>query len=531
MEELNRGGFAEPGPMARAPASAAASPRSQLPTQAELDQADSEPGQWLTYNKGYLGFRYSKLTQINTGNAQNLQQICAFPLGEKGSFQNGPIVYDGMLYTTSGWATIAIDGATCEKRWEYRYKPNPFDANNKGAVIAGGRVIRGMPDGHLIALDAKTGALLWQRQIMDAAKGEFATAAPLVWNDTVFIGKAGADVGIRGEMMAFRAFDGEKVWGFHTVPAPGEVGSDTWKDPPSIEHGGGSTWTSYSLDPVAGLLLVPVGNPGPDFAAEVRPGGNLFTNALIALDARTGQLRWWHQLVASDDRDWDTSVATAFDATDGSKLAAAAGKDGVLHVVDRATGMLRYTVPLVSQYLNTTTPIPGGAGIRLCPIAAVQWNGPAYSPDTNLIYMNGIDWCAQAIKGPIPVYKEGKPYLGWANGYGTRDPIEQAFGWVNAVDAATGQVKWRYRMPSLPLGAVTATGGGLVMTGEINGDFTILDAATGTVVYQGNVGGAIGGGVITYEAGGKQLIAIAAGDNNPTYKTKGENQIVVLGLP
>lgn len=160
----------------------------------------------------------------------------------------------------------------------------------------------------------------------------------------------------------------------------------------------------------------------------------------------------------------------------------------------------------------------------------MQWNGPAYSPDANLIYMNGIDWCAQAIKGPTPIYKKGESYLGWANSYGTRDPVERAFGWVSAIDPATGAVKWRHRTPSPPLGAVTATAGGLVMTGEINGDFDVLAAATGEELYKRDLGGSIGGGVITYESSGRQLVAVAAGDTNSTYGTKGDNTIVVLGL-
>jgi alcohol dehydrogenase (cytochrome c) len=502
-------------------------PTTQVPSQAELDRADSEPAQWLTRNKGYLGYRFSRLSQISISNVHDLKRICSFPLGERGSFQNGPVVYQGVLYTTSALATIAIDGATCEKRWEHRYTPDHLvTPNNKGAAIAGGRVIRGTPDGHLIALDAKTGALLWDRQIMDPRKGEYATAAPLVWNDMVFMGKAGGDLGIRGEMMAFRTVDAQKIWGFYTIPSPGQPGSETWQNPASIEHGGGSLWTTFTLDAVAGLLLIPVGNPGPDFANEARPGTNLFTNSLVALDARTGQLKWWHQLVAPDDRDWDTAVAAAFDVPDGSKLAAVAGKDGVIHVVDRITGKLRSAAPLVTRYLNTTGTVPGGSGIRLCPIAAVQWNGPAYSPDTHLIYMNGIDWCAQAIKGPTPVFQEGHEYLGWANYYGTRDPLDEA-----SVDPTNGNVVWRYKASSLPLGAVTATGGGLVITGEIDGDLVALDAGTGAELHKTHLGGAIGGGIVTYEAGGRQLIAAAVGDNNFTYKTKGDNTIVVLGLP
>jgi alcohol dehydrogenase (cytochrome c) len=386
-------------------------------------------------------------------------------------------------------------------------------------------------DGHLLALDAKTGALLWDRQIMDAAKGEFATAAPLVWNDMIFIGKAGADLGIRGEMMAFKISDGSQIWSFYVVPSPDQTGGDTWKSPTSIAHGGGSLWTSFSLDPTAGLLLLPVGNPGPDFDNDSRPGTNLFTNSLVALDARTGQLKWWYQLLGPDDRDWDTAVVSGFDAADGSKLAAVAGKDGILHVLDRMTGKPISGIPLVSRYQNTRGPVPGGSGIRLCPIAAVQWNGPAYSPDTKLLYMNGIDWCAQAIKGATPVYKATHPYLGWANFYGTRDPVNEAFGWINAIDPTTGNINWRQKVSSIPLGGVTATSGGLVITGETDGTLLVLDAQTGKELSKTNVGGAIGGGIITYEAGGKQLIAVAAGDNSGTYGTSGKNMIVVLGLP
>jgi PQQ-dependent dehydrogenase (methanol/ethanol family) len=518
----------------RAPSAAQppAEPSTKSPSQDELDRADTDPANWLTYNKGYLGYRFSPLSRINVDNVGELKQICSYPLGQTGTFQSGPIAFEGTLYVTTALTTTAIDAATCEKRWEYDYKPqSPVRIGSKGAAIAEGRVIRGTPDGHLIALDAKMGVLLWDRQIMDPSIGEFATAAPLIWNGTVFMGKAGADLGIRGEMMAFKASDGEKIWSFYTIPSPGQVGGDTWKSPTSIAHGGGSLWTSFSLDTATNLLMLPVGNPGPDFDNDSRPGTNLFTDSLVALDGRTGQLKWWHQLVGPDDRDWDTSVVAAFDAADGNKLAAVAGKDGILHVLDRATGKPVSAVPLVSRYTNTTGPVPGGSGIHLCPIAAVQWNGPAYSPDTHLLYMNGIDWCAQAIKGPTPVYEPGKPYLGWANYYGTRDPLDEAFGWINAINPTNGDVAWRRKVSAIPLGAVTATGGGLVITGETDGTLLVLDAGTGKELYKTNVGGAIGGGIITYEARAKQLIAVAAGDNNGTYQTRGRNTIVVLGLP
>ena len=165
---------------------------------------------------------------------------------------------------------------------------------------------------------------------------------------------------------------------------------------------------------------MPVGNPGPDFANQVRPGTNLFTNSFVALDALTGQLKWWHQLVGPDFHDWDTSVIAAFDTADGSHLVAGAGKDGYLHVVDRATGVLRFKAPIVSRYENATTPVPTTSYLRFCPVAAAQWNGPAFSPASGLLYMNGIDWCGSAIKGPTPTYQPGKSYLGWATPIGLR---------------------------------------------------------------------------------------------------------------
>ena len=351
-----------------------ASPSTQGPTQAQPDNADLDPASWLTSNKGYLGYRYSKLDQINVKNIDRVGQVCSHNLGEQGSFQGAPLVYDGVLYITTGLGTYAIDAANCRAIWAYQHKPGQFmgQHNNKGAAIAGGRIIRGTPDGHLIALDAKTGALLWDREVMDASGGEYATAVPLIWNDTVYLGKAGGDLGIRGEMMAFRATDGTKVWGWHTIPGPEEPGSETWKKPASIEHGGGGTWTSYSLDPRAGLLLIPIGNPGPDFNNEARPGTNLFTNSIVALDARTGQLKWWHQPIGPEDRDWDTAVVAAFDTADGSHLAAGAGKDGVLHVVDRTNGKVRFTAGIVSRFTNRDTPVPTAENLRLCPIAAAQ---------------------------------------------------------------------------------------------------------------------------------------------------------------
>jgi glucose dehydrogenase/mono/diheme cytochrome c family protein len=504
-------------------------PSSNVVTQAELDAADTDPKTWLTYNKGYKGYRYSTAAQINAANAAQLRPLCVLQLGEVGTFQTGPVVHDGAMYVTTSHNVYALDATTCEQRWEYRYSlwGPEVQVNNKGVAIADGRLIRGTTDGSLIALDAKTGKLLWLRKIMDVTAGEFAVAAPLVWKGMVFIGKAGADWGIQGEMMAFRANDGAKVWGFSLIPRPGETGFDTWKIPASAKLGGGSTWSSYSLDAEAGLLLVPVGNAAPDYNSGSRPGNNLFTNSIVALDGETGKLRWWHQLKAPDDKDLDTTVVSAFDTPGGERLVAAAGKDGVLHVVDRRDGRLRYKIPIATQ-LNLDVPLTA-AGVRFCPQAAVLNNGPAYSPATNLIYINSQDWCGTGFAA-APKYVRGLQYGG---GHSRRDPVEAATGFTTAIDASTGVVKWRYASPKgVPmLSAIAASAGNVIFTGDTAGYFLAMNASTGEVLYRFQTGGVLGGGVATYEVGGKQYVAVASGNTSfHPYKAAGAPTILIFGL-
>jgi alcohol dehydrogenase (cytochrome c) len=388
-------------------------------------------------------------------------------------------------------------------------------------------LIRGTTDGSLIALDAKTGKLLWLRKIMDVSVGEFAVAAPLIWHDMVFIGKAGADWGIRGEMMAFNTSDGSEVWRSSFLPAPGTKAYETWKDPASLKTGGGSTWSAYSLDVAAKMLLVPVGNAAPDYNKDPRPGANLYTNSVLALDAETGKLRWWYQLRGFDDKDLDTTVVSAFDTPAGLHLVAAAGKDGILHVMDRSDGKLRFKTPVTTQK-NLDVPLTE-EGVAYCPGGAILNNGPAYSPATNLIYINSQDWCNVGFKKP-PSYVAGSQF---SAGMGRRDPIDKGFGWTTAIDASTGQIKWRYRSPDgIPmLGAITATAGTVVLTGDTAGFFLVFDARTGSELYRFNTGGVIGGGVVTYSVKGRQYVAVMSGNTSfHPYKAAGAATVLVFGL-
>ncbi len=504
------------------------SPTTSTPTQAELDAADGATAHWLMYNKGYRGERYSTLSRIDASNAGAMRAVCMFQLGELGTFSTGPVVYDGILYATTHLGTYAIDATTCAKKWEHHHVAvgPEMNATNKGVAIAAGRVVRGTQDGFLYALDAKTGEPLWTRQVADWRIGEGLGAAPTIWNGLVYLAKAGGDWGIQGRMMAFRLDDGAPAWHFDLIPTGSQANADTWKTPGSAEHGGGASWVAYALDRETGTIFLPVGNPGPDYQKAMRAGANAYTISVVALDAKAGALKWWYQLRANDDHDWDATNVSLFDSN-GRKLVATSGKQGILHVVDRADGKLVFKLP-VTTVLNQDAPITP-EGVRVCPVAGVQWNGAAHSPGTGLLYVNAIDWCSTFKLGPEPKWEATVPYTGLANGWGSNDPTSQWNGWINAVDPRTGTMAWRVKTPSPMYAAVTATAGNLLFTGNLEGDFLALDARDGKELYRFNTGGPIAGGVVTWEQGGKQYVAVASGHSGGSIPLSGSTTIVVFG--
>ena len=502
-------------------------PTTTTPTQAELDAADTSSDNWLMYNKGYRGERYSKLAQIDTKNAGRLRPVCMYQLSEIGTFSTGPVTYDGILYVTTHLGTHAIDATTCKKIWTHSHVAQgpEMNATNKGVAIAGGRVIRGTQDGFLFALDAKTGAPLWVRQVADWSRGEGIGAAPIVLDDIVYVAKAGSDWGIRGQMMAYNVRDGSLAWKFDLIPKSGATGADTWKTPESSAHGGGAAWVTYALDRETGTLFVPVANPGPDYKKDMRPGANLFTESTVALDARSGKLKWWYQLRPNDDHDWDTTVVSLFDS-DGRKLVATAGKQGILHVVSRRDGKLVFKLPMTTL-LNQNAPITP-EGVRVCPVAGVQWNGAAHSLSTGLLYVNAIDWCTLFKLGPDPKWVATVPYTGLANGWGTNDPTSAWSGWINAVDPKSGTIAWRVKRPTPMYAAVTPTAGDVLFTGDLSGNFLALDARNGNTLYSFDTGGPIAGGVITYEVNGKQYVAVASGSSGGSIPLNGSATVVIF---
>jgi alcohol dehydrogenase (cytochrome c) len=322
------------------------------------------------------------------------------------------------------------------------------------------------------------------------------------------------------------------VWRFYTVPRPDEPGGETWANPNAVRQGGGAVWTPLSLDPANGELYAAVTNPAPDFPGHLRPGTNLYTNSIVALDVRRGTLRWYVQLLPNDTHDWDlTQVAPLFrESVAGQErdLVATAGKDGLLTVLDRHTHERVYEVPITTR-LNADAPV-GRTPARVCPgvHGGVEWNGPAYDPRTHLLYVPAVDWCGTYHAAQEARYVPGALYLG--GGY-TGDSASQARGWLTAVDAAHGTIRWRYRSPRPLVAGVTATAGGLVLTGELTGDFLALDAATGQELYRFYTGAGISGGVITYMVHNKQYVAVASGGGSYNFGREGSPTVFVFSLP
>jgi glucose dehydrogenase len=367
----------------------------------------------------------------------------------------------------------------------------------------------------------------------------------------VFIGNAGGDnKGVKGRMYALDAKTGHIVWEFYMVPkAPGDAArgpaapaaaaanaaTSSWKNAPDTPITGGATWTSYSLDPVTGLLYVPGGNPAPDFAKAARPGTNLFASSIVILDAKTGAYQKHFQLVTRDFHDWDVSSAPVlFLSKAGHRMLAEAPKDGHLYLIDLSNGRVVYKKP-VTTVSNIDAPMTA-EGTRFCPGSqgGSEWNGAAFDPADNLIFTGEVDWCTTVHATPAAALVSvppGKPWSGATEGFGQQDDRQRWSGWMSATDADSGERKWQFHAPFPLLGGVTPTAGRLVLFGDMGGNFYALDAASGKKLWSIDLGGAIGGGVITYDTGQGQKVAVAAGMMSPIWPTpKSNGKVVLLGL-
>jgi len=490
----------------------AAVPKGGGPTQEELNRAADSTRNWLYHTHDYSGARYVGLDRINDQNAGQLRPVCVFQVGDEGNFQTGPIVYQGTMYITTNRSTVALNATDCRPKWRYKWEPHAQEVwpNNRGVAIKDGYLVRGTSDGYLLALNADTGALVWAVKAADAEQGETFTMAPLLFEDLVLIGPAGSENGISGWVGAFRLRDGTPVWKFQTVPGATLAGSESWGNPKKIKLGGGSVWTPFSLDAERGELFVAVTNPAPDLPANLRPGDNRYTNSVVVWDVRTGKLLWYRQMVPNDSHDWDlTQVSPLFQAKiDGREtpLLTTVGKDGILRTVDRENHEVVYSTP-VTTIKNAEAPV-SNEGVEACPgvLGGVEWNGPALDRALNMLYVNAVDWCTTFTSAETVRHIPGRMYMG-----GTVKRADESQGWLTAIDASTGAVQWKYQSKRPMVSAVTATKGDVVFTGELTGDFLALDAHTGKVLYRFNTGGGIGGGVVTYEEGGTQYVAVMSG--------------------
>ena len=483
---------------------------------------------WPAYNNTANGQRYSPLDQITTANVAGLQEVCRFKVDDSGSFQAGLVELDGTLYLSNAHDTLAIDARTCALRWRNVYRPEQQDVFqiNRGVAYANGKLFRGTPDARLLAIDASTGKTVWQQQVGDPAQGEFFSSVPAIWQGTLIVGAAGSDWGIRGRVMAYDQDNGQELWRFNTIPRGKEVGAETWKVADSARYGGGGSWTTYTLDMAAGEVFVPVGNPAPDFAPDHRPGDNLFTNSMVVLDARSGTLKWWHQMESNDGLDLDLGAAPMlYWNSKGHPMVAFGSKDGHLYAVNRETKKRIFKTAVTT--IEKPDKAPTTQGVHSCPgpVGGVEWNGPAYDEKHKQLLVGAVDWCA-LIKSDAVDFQPGKFLVA-----GSWEWDDKRSGWISAVDRDSGALRWQYHAEGPVVAGITPTAGGVTFGGDMSGNFVALDSKNGAVLTKIATGGAVAGGVISYALAGKQYVAIDSGNvSRLSFGENGKPSVVIYAL-
>jgi alcohol dehydrogenase (cytochrome c) len=517
-----------------------------LPAQVSYDRllrASGEPQNWLTYSGAYSGQRYSTLDKITPRNVSNLEQKWVFQLDSMHRFQATPLVVDGVMYLTQPPNdVIALDARTGRAFWTYYYRP-ASDVRpccgmvNRGLAILGDTLFMATVDAYLVAIDAKTGKPIWKTSVADPKARYAMTVAPLIIKDKVVVGVAGGEFGIRGFLAAYDAKTGKEAWRFYTIPGPGERGHETWSGD-AWEHGGGSVWVTGSFDPELNLTYWGIGNPGPDWNPAQRPGDNLYTDSVVALDADSGKLKWHFQFSPNDPYDYDSvQVPVLADAPwNGAmrKLMLFANRNGFFYVLDRTDGKFLSGHPFVkvtwASGLNDSgrpvpTPQPLGSPTYPGVQGGTNWYSPSYSPRTGLFYIPAWVDYASVFFSEKQEYQKGQGF----NGGGVVSPIRGApspslrplpvniwteavgHGAVLALDIRTGQKKWEFKMHEVTDAGILTTGSDLLFTGGREGYFHALDARSGELLWKASVGGAVTASPITYELDGKQYVAIAAG--------------------
>ena len=512
------------------------------------------PNEWPSYNRTLAGDRFSPLSEITTKNVAQLKPICTYTLPEVTSLQTGPIVIAGTMYFTTDTISYAVNAATCAEKWkQVRHSPTPSPlAVHRGFAYLDGRLFRGTSDVHMLAMDTTDGHVLWDNELDARGPGVSLPMAPIASNGMVYVGNAGGDlVGVTGHVYALDARDGHVVWRFDVVPDSGPA-RKTWPNAADAPISGGAFWTSFTLDVPNGVLYVPAGNPAPDFDIEVRQGDNLYTNSVIALDAATGRMLGYNQLVKHDIHDWDVDAPPMLATTRAHRaIVASANKNGLLSILDRtklnargvqtAPADLGSVLPVIAEVPTTTrenvdTPLARDHATHFCPgiTGGTEWNGAAYSPPLNTIYVGAVDRCAnvQLQKAGVKAPPAGAPWLAAGNPLSEIfDPADKSRGWLTAYDAVSGIVRWKYEMPHPVLAAVTPTAGGLIFAADLGGQLFAFDADNGHVLWQVNTGQSTGGGIVTYAVGARQLVGVASGMKSSVWPgAAAQSRIVVYGL-
>jgi alcohol dehydrogenase (cytochrome c) len=494
----------------------------------EVTKAPAE--NWLGYSGDDSGQRFSTLSQIQTENVGRLVPQWVIHVPDATRLEATPVVVDGVMYLTNSNEVFALDAKTGRSLWHYQRAKSSTNAPNRGVAVLGDRLFFVSSDAHLVALHIKSGAVLWDVRYADATKHYSASLAPLVTRDKVIVGVSGGDCGIRGYVDAYDAETGKHAWRFWTVPFPGQPGAETWGGHPS-DVAGGATWMTGTYDPVENVLYWSTGNPGPDFYGEERPGDNLYTDSVVALDADTGKRRWHFQFTPHDTHDWDAQqIPVLVDATfQGSprKLLAQANRNGFFYLLDRTDGKMLLAKPFVKKLTWARGVLPDGRpdvipgtnptpeGKLVCPanVGATNWFSPSYSPQTHLFYVMAIEACDLYISS---ARTSGK---GECNGgTGVDRPRSNTGQFVlRAIHLESGTIQWEIPLASGEDGYISsmpgtlATAGNLVFFGDDAGYLAAADARTGKLLWSFYTGQMITASPMTYGVGGRQYISMASG--------------------
>ena len=507
-------------------------------TSERILRADEEPGNWLTYNRTYKSQHHSPLDQIDRENVGELELKWVFQARSLEKFEMTPLVVDGIIYAVQmPNDVVALDAVTGRRFWEYTHvidgRVNVCCGRvNRGLAILGDTLYMGTIDGKLVALDAKTGSVVFTKQIVDTTGGYSLTHAPLVVKDKLILGSAGGEYGIRGFIAALDPANGDEIWRFNTIPGPGEFGHETWSGD-SWKRGGGSIWVTGSYDPELNLTYWGVGNPAPDWNGDVRLGDNLFSDSVVALDADTGERKWHFQFTPHDEWDWDAvQIPVLVDREwegEQRKLMLWANRNGFYYVLDRATGEFLHGKNFVKvtwakgldengRPIKIPEASPTREGVRVWPAVqgGTNWYSPAYNHKTGLFYVSSWEYSSVFHKGD-PTYTRGNRYVGslpkgiWPNTMKDSDE-QQGWGAIRALSPATGDLEWEFRMTGVGESGLLSTAGDILVTGTMEGYLLVLDVFTGKNLRSINLGGKIAASPITFTAAGKQRIAVSSGN-------------------